>query len=180
MVKIEEDFQSLDYSQVSSFKIARRSNVCQPIFFSGNFPETDQLDFKIFTQSVARSKIFSVLLVNKYGRIIFSDKLGHQLFEGSLNNFCTARVQNLIMETIRPAALAQLKVIETYNDQTVVNWVIYSKNTKRRYCRVPFNANNAKDTFYRFLKAITVRIRPVKIVFSEYKSVQGFWNTSLM
>jgi hypothetical protein len=74
-----------------------------------------------------------------------------------------------------------------FNERTTVNWIIYSKNTKRRYShtkrrysRVPFKSNNSQDTYYRFLKALTVRIRPVRIRLPDYFSIEGFWNPKLV
>jgi hypothetical protein len=160
--------------------LERPRRVESPIFFSSDYPWASEIDFKIFADSAARTKLFSVMLVDHYGRIIFSDKLGHELFEGSLNNFNTIKIQNLLLRTLKDSFLDQLKDIQDFNQWTTVNWIIYSKNTKRRYSRVPFNRTNALDTYYRFLKALTIRIRPVKMVLSNCTAVEGFWNPALI
>lgn len=139
-----------------------------------------EIDFKIFADSAGRTKVFSLMLVDSFGRIVFSDKLGHELFEGSLNNFSKLRIQNLLLRTLKSAFLAQLSSIQDFNERTTVNWIIYSKNTKRRYSRVPFNCDNAQDAYYRFLKALTIRIRPIRISLPDYPSIEGFWNQGLV
>jgi hypothetical protein len=37
-------------------------------------------------------------------------------------------------------------------------------------------SSHSFDTFYRFLKGISIRFRPVKILLKDYKNVEGFWN----
>jgi hypothetical protein len=71
----------------------------------------DEIDFKIFADSAGRTKVFSVMLVDSFGRVVFSDKLGHELFEGSLNNFMNLRIQNILLRTLKAAFLKQLREI---------------------------------------------------------------------
>ena len=130
--------------------------------------------------SVSRTKVYSVMLVDKFGRIIFSDKLGHELFEGSLNNFRTLKIQNLLLKTIKASTLEELKGTKVFTQNSIFNWIIYSKNTKRRYSRVPFsNSKNSFDTFFRFLKVLSIRFRPVCVDIDDFAHIEGFWNQRL-
>lgn len=120
------------------------------------------------------------MLVDKLGRIIFSDKLAHELFEGSLNNFQTLRIQNLLLQTLKDSTLGELKRTKVFTKDSIFNWIIYSKNTKRRYCRVPFsNSKNSFDTFFRFLKVLSIRFRPVSVEIDDFMPIEGFWNPIL-
>lgn len=120
------------------------------------------------------------MLVDKMGRIIFSDKLGHELFEGSLNNFQTLRIQNLLLKTIKASTLRELEDTKVFTQNSIFDWIIYSKNTKRRYARVPFaNSKNCFDTFFRFLKVLSIRFRPVCVDIDDLTHIEGFWNQRL-
>lgn len=120
------------------------------------------------------------MLVDKIGRIIFSDKLGHELFEGSLNNFHILRIQNLLLNTLKDSTLGELKKTKVFTQNSIFDWIIYSKNTKRRYSRVPFSdSRNSFDTFFRFLKVLSIRFRPVCLEIDDFTQIEGFWNQRL-
>lgn len=59
--------------------------------------------------------------------------------------------------------------------------MVYSKNAKRRYKDIPLPKRpTPRDIFYRFLKSVTVRIRPVSIYLPTYKDPNGFSHSELM
>jgi hypothetical protein len=41
--------------------------------------------------------MFSTLLINEYGQVIFADRLGSEHFEGSLNNFARNPIYSTIL-----------------------------------------------------------------------------------
>jgi len=42
--------------------------------------------------------MYGSMLIDCYGRILWTDKLAHELFEGSLNNFDTMKIQDLLLQ----------------------------------------------------------------------------------
>jgi hypothetical protein len=57
----------------------------------------EEIDFDIYTTALTKGKMYSVMLLDKFGKIIYSDKLGSELFEGSLNNFKRIRIQDMLV-----------------------------------------------------------------------------------
>lgn len=90
-------------------------------------------------------------------------------------------VQDLMLGTQREVFLSRMSAITEYTHKTVLHWLIYSKNSKRRYNKVPFDKKVAdEDTFFRFLKPLCVRIRPVRVCFEQHKQIEGYWNKLLV
>lgn len=74
-----------------------------------------------------------------------------------------------------------MREIKQYNEKTVLSWIVYSKNSKRRYFKVPLPAAPTKcDIFYRFLKCLTVRVRPISISLPQYRDPNGYCNENLL
>jgi len=57
------------------------------VIFCQDFTKIPEKDFIIHRSIMEKKRIFSTILVNEYGRVIFADRLGSEHLEGSLNNF---------------------------------------------------------------------------------------------
>lgn len=153
-----------------------------PILSSPTFTPATELDFRFYLDSVGRSKLTAVILVDSEGRIVYADKLGHELFEGSLNNFDSLKIQNLMLLSKKELYLKQLQNLQE-GKEVVADWIIYSKNTKRRYNYIPIdelNEINAQEIYFRFLKMLSLRIKPVKVSLPNNKDIKGYWNRTLI
>jgi hypothetical protein len=99
------------------------------------YQEVEEQDWDIYVRNLTRSRIYSVMLVNEFGKIIYSDKTGNELFEGSLNNFSRLHVQNLIVASLLPKLLPKLRHFSSRSPTQILKMLVYSKNAKRRYSR---------------------------------------------
>lgn len=52
----------------------------------------------IYFKILAKAKMFSTLLINEFGQVIFADRLGSEHFEGSLNNFVRNPIYSMILQ----------------------------------------------------------------------------------
>lgn len=135
----------------------------------GYYQEVEEQDWDIYVRNLTRSRIYSVMLVNEWGKIIYSDKTGNELFEGSLNNFGRLHIQNLIVASLLPRLLPKLRLFSSRTPTQILKMLVYSKNAKRRYSRCEIkNPKDEDEIFFRFLKSITCRIRPCAITFRDY------------
>lgn len=74
-----------------------------------------------------------------------------------------------------------MAAISHYDKRTILQWIVYSKNSKRRFFKVPLPKHpNAYDIFYRFLKFLTVRVRPIAVTLPGYRDPQGFCNEKIL
>jgi len=74
-----------------------------------------------------------------------------------------------------------MRGITHYDHRTTLKWIVYSKNSKRRYFRVPLPKEpSPDDIFYRFLKSLTLRVRPICICLPRYRDPNGFCNEKLI
>ena len=64
---------------------------------------------------LSRTRAYALVLVSGDGRILYADKLGHELLEGSLNNFDSCLLQNLMLGTQRNSYLESTAAIREYN-----------------------------------------------------------------
>ncbi len=63
-----------------------------------------------------------------------------------------------------------MKHLDFSQKNTILKWAIYSKLLKRRYKDYPLPSDpQPSDYFNKFLKCVTVRIRPFLIKIDEYK-----------
>lgn len=108
-----------------------------------------------------KAKMFSTLLINEFGQVLFADRLGSEHFEGSLNNFSRNPIHSMILECQLNNFFDKISELDI-NEPKVLKLLIYSKNSKRRYSK----ASNQilmtnKDIFNRYLKCISCQIMPV-------------------
>jgi hypothetical protein len=120
--------------------------------------------------------MFSTLLINEFGQIIFADRLGSEHFEGSLNNFSRNPIHSMILESQKQSFFEKVAIISSKRPP-VVKMLIYSKNSKRRYSK----ASNEilltnHDIFNRYLKCISVQLIPIEITISDKDQFEGYWN----
>ena len=141
----------------------------------------EEVDFEIYTGFMAKTRVYGAVLIDSFGKILWCDKMAHELLEGSLNNFAKNPITSLLLDSERPNFLRELQEIREFNDRTIVHWVIYSKVTRRRYKSIPLASKpSPQEMFYRFLKGLTVRIRPVAICLPNYRGKNGFCNEQLI
>ena len=119
---------------------------------------------------MAKKKVYGGVLIDSFGRILWCDKVSHELLEASLNNLATTPLTSLLLQSQLPHFLEELKQISHFGSKTILHWIFYSKNTRRRYKNIPFSAKiTSQEIFYRFLKALTVRIRPLSICLPTFR-----------
>jgi hypothetical protein len=78
--------------------------------------------------------MFSTLLINEFGQVIFADRLGSEHFEGSLNNFARNPIYSTILEEKLHDFFDKVAWIDP-RKRNVLKLIIYSKNSKRRYSK---------------------------------------------
>lgn len=76
----EEYLPSMKKDDSSSSSISKVNTDSDLILSEETYSTVSEIDFRIFLDSISRSKVYSVMLVDRLGRVIFSDKLGHELF----------------------------------------------------------------------------------------------------
>jgi len=116
---------------------------------------------------LAKGKMFSTLLLNECGQVIFADRLGSEHFEGSLNNFSRNPIYSMILTCELERFFNCIHLIKA-NTPTVLKLLIYSKNSKRRYSK---SSNEIlltnQDIFHRYLKCLSCQIIPIKLSISS-------------
>jgi len=89
---------------------------------------------------MAKKKVYGGILIDDLGRILWCDKTSHELLEASLNNLASTPISSLLLQSQLPKFLEELRSIDKFDSKTIVHWILYSKNTRRRYKNIPFTA----------------------------------------
>lgn len=121
----------------------------------------ENIDLKLYIRTMDRWRIYSSALINESGHFIFYNKLAKEHFEGSLNNLKSKSIFDLMIEESRKKVMTMLQHMSC-------GWkfrcIIYSKNTKRKYLKLKTGKTYSKeDIYYRYLKGLSCRIRPMLI-----------------
>lgn len=88
----------------------------------------------IYFKILSKAKMFSTLLIDEFGQVIFADRLGSEHFEGSLNNFSRNPIYSMLLESELEDFFKRISSTNV-NNPTVLKLLIYSKNSKRRYSK---------------------------------------------
>lgn len=133
----------------------------------------EDIDLKLYMQAVERLRIYSAALVDEFGLFIYYNKLAKEHYEGSLNNLKTRSIFDLMIPESREGARSRFR--ESKHSQAF-RCVIYSKNTKRKYLRLAVKSFSKEDIYYRFLKGLSCRVRPIRVHFnSDSIELNGNW-----
>ena len=102
------------------------------IIYSEYYKDVKESDFIIYLGILAKKKMFSTLLINEFGQIIFADRLGSEHFEGSVNNFARNPIHSTILEGKLDDFFSKVAWINP-RIRNILKLIIYSKNSKIRF-----------------------------------------------
>ena len=119
------------------------------------------------------------LILDESGRVYYANKTGNEHFEGYLNSFESRPIWFCLQECSCSVVIKRFN--EQMNTSEKLVFMIYSKNSKRKYDLVPaLNRHNRIDYYFRYMKCLTASIKCFNVDFSGYEHLEGFWNKKLI
>jgi hypothetical protein len=93
----------------------KKQKILKNLFYCTRFIKCKEEELSLYCSKIKQSRVYGYLISDQQGRIIFCDKLAHELFDGGLTNLNKIQIQHQILKSQKREILNRIRNCQKFN-----------------------------------------------------------------